>query len=209
MKEKLMNLFLDVQRFSVLTLSDKLIHDIFYSKLLTDVLFGYLRNMRKQAWVKTPQLSTVIRDVREAVQLSQEASSLSGLLRNCEKLCLTLPVIPQMPAALDPSDQLVFPNITRLELTPLVLNAPSVATVKLLIGSCPNLVHFKLHVLQYGEDSKLYHMNVILDDLFHKCFKVKSLVLKAQWYNMLKRGVGQAGEKVHDQLFTTPLFFNH
>lgn len=54
MKDKLVNLFLDVSRVTVITLADKLIHDVFYSKLLTDVLFGYLKAMRKQVWVKTP-----------------------------------------------------------------------------------------------------------------------------------------------------------
>ena len=48
MKDKLINLFLDVYRFSVLTLSDKLMHDIFYSKLITDVLIGHLRTVMRK-----------------------------------------------------------------------------------------------------------------------------------------------------------------
>lgn len=121
--------------------------------------------------------------MRDAVQLNRESSCMSQLLKNCEKLCLTLP-LGGMPSALNPVEQVAFTKITRLELTPLLLNSTGVANIKLMIGSCPNLVHFKLHVLQFEEQTKLYHLNMVLEDLFHKCLKVRSLAIKTQQSNL-------------------------
>lgn len=65
MKSKLLNLFLDVRRFSVLTLANELLHDAAYQDLLTEVMFSDLRTLLKQPWVKTPKLATVIRNIPE------------------------------------------------------------------------------------------------------------------------------------------------
>ena len=58
MKEKLLNLFLDVYRFTVLTISNDLLNDEIYMALISEVLLDNLRTLRKQAWVKTPTLAT-------------------------------------------------------------------------------------------------------------------------------------------------------
>ena len=58
MKEKLLNLFLNVYRFTVLTISNDLLNDEIYMALIAEVLLDNLRTLRKQAWVKTPTLAT-------------------------------------------------------------------------------------------------------------------------------------------------------
>ena len=67
MKGKLLNLFLDVRRFSVLTLANELLHDSAYQDLLTGVLFADLRTLLKQPWVKNPKLATLIRQIPEVL----------------------------------------------------------------------------------------------------------------------------------------------
>ena len=70
-------------------------------------------------------------------------------------------------------------------------------------------MHFKLNVLQYEQNKKLYHQNVILEHALAHCPHIRSLAIQSQAYNQVPTSRPSADEKVHDQLYQTPLFFNH
>ena len=120
MRDRLLNLFLEVHRFSCLTVSDALLHDAAYVSILSDVLFNDLRGrMKRQVWVKTPMLQVQIRDLNAILScgISKLIQGITLLLQNCEKLCLVL--VPEATGSLTKSSQgmLQLPLVTRLELT--------------------------------------------------------------------------------------------
>ena len=84
MKEKLVNLFLEVHRFSVLNLTADLMSDLKYCEVIADVLFNELKVLRKPTWVKSPTLQTVIRDLTSFLtsKTLQDHPTLH-LLKNC------------------------------------------------------------------------------------------------------------------------------
>ena len=71
MKEKLLNLLLEVHRFSSLTISDSFLYDAAYMEILAEVLFVHLRSsMKKQVWVRRPHLQVHLRDVQAVLSTS-------------------------------------------------------------------------------------------------------------------------------------------
>lgn len=166
MKKKLLNLFNDVGTFNLLTISKNLLADEIYMKLITDTLLDNLSDLYKQAWVKSPHLAIEVKNLHEVLSLEDaddkgNASHVSRLFANCLKLSLSIDPLQESLCTINPSDQMTFEKLIRLELTSVVLIDSTVAACKQMIASCPNIRHFKLHVLQCEMDN-LDHVNSVL-----------------------------------------------
>ena len=74
----------------------------------------------------------------------------------------------------------MFPNLVKLELVPMQMNADTVFLMKDLVESCQNLSQFKLRMLQYDSGSKLKIINDFLEHLFDKCRHIETIQLSSQ-----------------------------